>query len=300
MSFTLPTISALGTSWWIEVFDETDEKRRQVIHDDCAAFLHTFENQYSRFKSDSDISQLNTNRILQTPGRELRHLLSFGCNQYDRTDGIFNIMVGGALVDTGYDAAYSFIPKKERGVLVAPNDTLTITEELITLGTGLVDIGGFGKGYAIDAIAALLRGKYGLQYFLINGGGDMYATSDQGTPISIYLEHPTLPGTYVTSIKLLNQGFAASSPHKRAWHFAGTTYTHIIDTSLVPALNRLDATFITAVDACTADIFATVALIATSEQMNLFAEREQLGVASFRADDDTFAHNQAFIDGLSE
>ena len=298
MSVILPTIGALGTSWWIEIFDDINENRRHVIHDDCAAFLRDFEERYSRFNPTSYISRLNAERSLTGPDSELINLLRFGCSQYERTNGIFNIMVGSKLVESGYDATYSFTPSPISTPLQSPMLALHITPERITLAQGLVDLGGFGKGYAIDALTHLLKTKHQLSFFLINGGGDMYGTSNYDAPIEIYLEHPTTPDTYLATTTIWNQGFAASSPHKRAWQYAGTTYTHIIDTTDVPRTNRPDATFIKATTACTADIFATVALIAPPEAMNGFAEQEALGVASFSLSDNSLIHNHAFIDEL--
>ncbi len=296
MSTTLPTIGALGTSWWIEVFDNIDEKSRQVIHDDCAVFLQAFEKQYSRFNPDSYISKLNAGQTITNPNQELIDVLAFGRDQFERTNGIFNIMVGSALIESGYDAEYSFTPTTKKTPLLSPYETLTIAPDHVTLHQGQIDIGGFGKGYAIDALVLLLHKKHHLKYFLVNGGGDMFATSDNETPITVYLEHPTVAGTYLTTTTLYNQGFAASSPHKRAWQFAGTTYTHIINTTNVPTTHNPDATFIKAESACTADIFATVALIVTPAAMNSFAEQEELGVASYTVSDNSFIHNHAFVD----
>jgi FAD:protein FMN transferase len=295
MSLTLPTIAALGTSWWIEVFDEVATERQSVIHDDCLAFLCQFEGDYSRFKPDSYISRLNTELYLDHPTPELMNLLTFGVAQFKRTEGIFNIMVGSKLVDTGYNATYSFTAKPEQSPIQNPLEVLHISNKSITLNAGAIDIGGFGKGWAIDSVAKILREKHSLQYFLINGGGDMYATSDHDIPVTIYLEHPTEAASYLTTTTLLNQGFAASSPHKRAWQYNGTTYSHIIDTTQTETKKRPDATFIKATTACTADIFATVALIATPTKIETFATREQLGVASFSLQDNQLTHNQAFL-----
>ncbi len=297
MSFTFPTITALGTSWWIEVFDEVDKERRTVIHHDCTAFLRTFEDNYSRFKPNSYVSTLTTTGHVEAPTAEFCELLTFGLKQYDRTRGVFNIMVGSKLVETGYDAAYSFTPTTAQTPIPNPHDVLHISPDRITLDRGQLDIGGFGKGYAIDALTQLLQEQHGLQFFLINGGGDMYATSDYGTPVTIYLEHPTDAQTYLTTTTLLNQGFAASSPHKRSWTHKGSTYTHIIDTLKqgIDITTRPDATFIKATTACDADIFATVALLVSTEMMAAFAASEQLGVASFFLRDSSLTHNQAFL-----
>jgi thiamine biosynthesis lipoprotein len=181
---------------------------------------------------------------------------------------------------------------------MSPHEALFITTDRITLKHGLVDVGGFGKGYALDAVVHLLKEKHHLVYFLVNGGGDMYGTSNHKEPIEIYLEHPTVAATYLSTTTLLNQGFAASSPHKRTWQHAGITYSHIIDTTSGVIVSRPDATFIKATTACTADIFATVALIVTLKTMQELSVREQLGVASFSLIDNTFTHNPAFTDNV--
>jgi thiamine biosynthesis lipoprotein len=258
--------------------------------------LRTFEHQYSRFQPDSFISQLNTTGRINQPNRALLDLLTIGKEQYHRTHGVFNIMVGSKLVETGYDVNYSFTPQTHQTPIANPHDVLTLDESAITLSQGTVDIGGYGKGFAIDALATRLRTQHDIHYFLINGGGDMYATSDHGEPLAIYLEHPTATDTYLATTTLYNQGFAASSPHKRTWTHAGTTYTHIIDTTTTTERTRSkpDATFIKASTACTADIFATVALLVTPPIMDIFAAQEKLGVASYSVADNSLTHNHAF------
>lgn len=306
MSINFPTINALGTIWWIEVFDDIhiqDEERFAVIHTDIKAFLFTFEANYSRFKPDSILSQLNATRVLTNPTTEFQTLLRLGIEQYDRTDGIFNMMVGATLVAQGYDKEYSFTPSISNPptqCLSIPHEVIHITPEKVTLDQGLIDLGGFGKGYAIDQVAQILK-AHKVKGFLINGGGDMYATSDQGKPITIYLEHPTIADTYIAETTLLNQGFAASSPYKRSWKYAGVTYTHIIDTVVNVTKNnvgtnaRPDATFSKASSACTADIFATVALLASPQQLEIFATKESLGIARYFLGSGCLEHNAAFI-----
>lgn len=295
MSQLLPTISALGTSWWIEIFDELPTERYTVIHDDCVAFLRRFEDRYSRFKPNSFLSQLNAAGRLNAIDREFQELLSFGMAQYIRTEGVFNIMVGETLVATGYDSSYSFIPQTQQPIIPNPYEVITLTTETITLANGHIDLGGFGKGYAIDRIAELLKVTHGVEYFLVNGGGDMFGTSDHSNPITIYLEHPTDPDTYLESTTLLHQGFAASSPHKRTWTHDSQTYSHIIHTKTTTLPTHTpDATFIKATTACDADIFATVALLSTPGEMATFAAREQLGVASFSLFDNSLSSNPAF------
>lgn len=295
MSAPIFTHQALGTTWWIEIFDDLPQETRTTVYNDCALFLTEFEHRYSRFRPDSLISILNRERSITHPPAELITLLTCGLDLHRRSNGMFNILVGDTLLARGYDADYSFAVTTPPSYIPEPAEAISITKETISLSTGSIDVGGFGKGYAIDLLATRLKQKFTLSGFLINGGGDMFGTTNNGQPITIYLEHPTTADTYLATTTLHNQGFAASSPHKRSWQYKGVAYTHIVDT--VDTLNtreKPDAVFIKAASATDADAFATIGLIATDADMNTFATNEKIGLATFNLSTSTLSNNQAF------
>jgi len=88
----------------------------------------------------------------------------------------------------GYDSSYSLSPHVDLATLPLPDprSAITITDDAITLTAGALDIGGFGKGYLIDLLAQDLK-AHDLHHFLINGGGDIYVTSNQGQPSPLCL-----------------------------------------------------------------------------------------------------------------
>ncbi len=262
---TLSTIQGLGTTWWIEIFDEISKESEQVVYDDLFAFITHFDSKYSRFQSESDISILNDTRHLLKPSRETLDLLHYGLTLYHETNGVFNFLVGEKMVQTGYDALYSFTPKGDSVLTPDPTHTLTLHEDKILLTLGQIDIGGYGKGYLIDLIAARLTDKHGLKEFLLNGGGDMYATAEHGKPLVIYLEHPTIPNTYVAQTTLFYEGFAASSTHKRHWENNGKTYSHIIDTKNGESSLSGLGVFVKAPTARAADAWATTLVISAPD-----------------------------------
>ncbi len=262
---TLPTISGLGTTWWIEIFDETSRETAQTIYLDLRSFINDFDERYSRFRSESLVSILNDTRHLLNPDQDTIDLLQYGQYLYKETHGVFNFLVGESMEQNGYDALYSFTPKEMSVEIPDPTHVLTFTQDKVFLTLGQVDLGGYGKGYLIDLIAAHLTDKLGLKEFLINGGGDMYATAQDGKPVTIYLEHPTVPNTYIEETTLFYEGFAASSTHKRRWENEGKTYTHIIDTKQgESSLNGLGI-FVKAPTARVADAWATTLVISAPE-----------------------------------
>ncbi len=301
MSIVLPTIPALGTTWLVEIFGDVSKEKADETCGLIRLFLIDFEAKYSRFKPDSIISTINYTKRLDRPDQTTIELLHLGQQLYKDTDGIFNILVGEHLLARGYDADYSFSPVAEPLTIPSPLQSLTISDSLITLSAGAVDLGGYGKGFAIDRLANYLH-ELGFPYFLINGGGDMYATSDQGVPVTIYLEHPTKPGTYVEQTSLQDQGFAASSTHKRRWKVAGQEYSHIVDTSTQKGETSTNTNpnpdtlgiYVKAPKAVTADAWATTLLISNPENHASVIENTQISYAIFNTTSNTLTQSNNF------
>src|SRR6056297_1446739 len=102
------SFNALGTTWWIEIFDDLSPTTSDEVKDFVAGFVRTYENNYSRFKPDSLLSQLNRERSFTTPSQEFQQLLTYGKQLYLRSDTHFNLLTGHILEARGYDASYSF------------------------------------------------------------------------------------------------------------------------------------------------------------------------------------------------
>ncbi len=274
------TFSGLGTNWWIEIFDDIDAHTGAVAKGNCARMLSDFESAYSRFIPTSHLSILNNTRTLLQPTPEFIALLSYGQKLFLQSNGHFNILVGHILEARGYDSTYSFTPTDVSEKPCSPLLDLQITSEAITLSCGNVDIGGFGKGYVIDKLASTLK-ESGVMCFIINGGGDMFATSNNGRSIPIYLEHPLEPGICILETSLLNQGFAASSPFKRSWTVNSQTYSHIVN---IQNNEQASASFVKAAAAADADAFATTALLIPESTLERLAKIESFSVARFYPD----------------
>jgi FAD:protein FMN transferase len=260
------TISALGTTWWIEVFDEIAAERREGLAQSISTLLSSIETRFSRFRTNSLVGQLNMQRAVVTNDQDFATLITIGRTMYRQTRGAFNVLIGDELLARGYDHEYSLTATNRLVTIGNPLIDLDYTDQAWRLDVGHLDLGGIGKGWAIDQVVELLRNE-GLQEFLINGGGDMYGTTEYGGPITIYLEHPTEAETYIGTTTIKNQGFAASSSHKRRWVTAASTTSHIVgDTEMI------DASFVIAADAVTADTLATTALLLPQSEFTSLCE----------------------------
>ena len=261
VSTTIGPLRALGTEWLFEFFDTTVDIPLVTLHIENS--MREFEEHYSRFLPHSEVSKLNRERILTDSSEEMCALLALAEKFYRDTDGVFNAGLGSVLEAHGYDASYSFTSNEQATttVPVLPfTDCVQITNRTVTLrGIGNLDFGGFGKGFLIDKLALSLQKVFNLKYFVINGGGDIFVTSDYGTPITLYLEHPLEKNTYLYSIEIQNAALAASSPFKRRWKDQhNVIHTHLLDGTNAQRLIS-HAAFTVADTALMADTYATVA-----------------------------------------
>ncbi len=93
-----------------------------------------------------------------------------------------------------------------------------------------IDLGGIAKGYAIDRAAATLK-AHGISRFLINAGGDIFASGRkaEGQKWRIGIKHPRRPGELLAAFELSDSAVATSGDYERFVILDGLRYHHILD-----------------------------------------------------------------------
>lgn len=248
---TIGPIEKLGTIWWFEFFD-LEDRYFSFVKDALVDEIDRFEQAYSRFLPHSDISRLNKEKIFYNPSAEFLELIRIAQSAYKATGCVFNVAVKNYLDSIGYDAAYSLKSREHTSVVPDLSRVLFTNDTSIILkDDASIDFGGFGKGYLIDLLAKFIQERYHCSQFLINGGGDMFATHRNGNPLSIGLQHPH-QSSIVGTLEIKNCGFAASSPYVRQWKDKqGKTFHHLVGN------DEPQAVYVIAPTACLADIWAT-------------------------------------------
>jgi thiamine biosynthesis lipoprotein len=254
----IENIYGIGTYWNFDFFQKINKRKVQKrIHE----IIEQFDQKYSRFKSDSNISRLNNERQFKNPDPEFQEILKLAKVFYLQTNKIFNIGIGEIIENRGYDSDYSFRKKDSNENIPNLLKLLNIRKSRISLDTtGRLDLGGYGKGFLIDKLAYIFKNELGIKYFLINGGGDIYVTSNNEESIEIFCESPLNSHEYIMKIKLKNSAIAASSTNRRRWFDkkTGEIFNHIVNTT-----NKKDIAhaFAIAESAVCADVAATVFMI---------------------------------------
>jgi FAD:protein FMN transferase len=91
-----------------------------------------------------------------------------------------------------------------------------------------VHLGGIGKGFAVDRGVRLLRSR-GYTNFLIQSGGDMYASGRRGDrPWRVAIRDPRGEGNFA-SLDLEDAAISTSSDAERYFMQGGRRYHHILD-----------------------------------------------------------------------
>jgi thiamine biosynthesis lipoprotein len=260
--YILNNYPALGTYFWIETFEDLSPLQMSKISERLKKEIIDFEYLYSRFKKDSLISHFNSfGEILNAP-YDLVEMVKISLQIAKLTNDTFNICLLNQLEDSGYDSELSFKEKISRTSQILPtSEVVTIESNNLFLKEGYrIDLGGIGKGYLIDKLSKILLNDFGIKYFLINGGGDIYLTSDNEEPVEINLQNPCNNSEFIGSIFLKNQALCGSSPFKRQWVGDRTSkkYFHIID----PKNNsQFNSSFVAGENAVICDTLATALCI---------------------------------------
>ena len=92
-----------------------------------------------------------------------------------------------------------------------------------------LDLGGYAKGYALDAGAAYFR-QQGVKNALINIGGNVIALGQHGAkPWRVGIQHPRQPAAIATLDLADGWAIGTSGDYQRYFMLKGQRYCHIID-----------------------------------------------------------------------
>jgi thiamine biosynthesis lipoprotein len=215
---------AMGTD--VELFLDADRDVDERL-DEAEAEFHRLEALLSRFRPESELSRLNSERTLRV-GPELLELVQLSLAAREQTGGRFDPTVHDAVVAAGYGQSLELVVDD----LVAPLDhrpfhpgrvVVDPATSRVALGPGCrLDLGGVAKGWAADRALTVLSpaGRA-----LVNAGGDVACGG--GGPWQVGVETPRRTIT----LELGSGGLATSGRDRRRWQRNGREAHHLIDPS---------------------------------------------------------------------
>ncbi len=237
------------------------------------------ENRLSRFRANSELSQLNRSAGSWQLVSPLLFQILAEANKYRMlTGGLFNVHMLKALEAAGYNQTFEHIGHIQAYPIIsscpATSDTLLEMNagmKAVRLQRGAeVDLGGIAKSWSARKLADWLRRKRGVQAGMINAGGDaaVWDVRSDSTPAELRIQNPWDPGRAEAVISLRNGGVATSSTLGRSWSRPdGSSCHHILDPrTLRPSRSDVVQCTITGPDVTACEVWAKAVCIAGLEE----------------------------------
>lgn len=229
---------AMGTKYSIAVVCNS-EKLALRMFELGKADIQTYEAQFSRFQSESELSRLNRNRNMNV-SRNFLDVVHKSRELFNKTKGIFNPLV--QIERLGYDINFSDMKKENVKVRNAMDPyNINFSETIIDKKNSLVhltdgqklDYGGFLKGYLAEIIARKIKNySKDITGVVVNLGGDIFTLGldENGKNFVFNIYNPITKKDDIEVI-LNDQSLATSGTYKRSWSKSGKKFHHILDIS---------------------------------------------------------------------
>ena len=240
---------SMGTVFEITAY-VSDKYKADKAFNDVFKEINRLDYLMSNYKEESELSKVNKYAASEPTDcdNELAYVIEQSLRYSDITDGAFDITVGPLMKKWGFFKEQGKIPGKEEleSVLKSVSYKNIIIEEKIkkslfrdpgvvktvsfrNSGTQ-IDLGGIGKGYAVDMAIRVLQGNR-IHSALINFAGNIYA---YGTPPGkdswvIGLQHPRKGERLLGSFEIKDKAVSTSGDYEKFFTIDGERYSHIID-----------------------------------------------------------------------
>ena len=229
------TDAIMGTRIYVELWDTSETHGNQSI-DAVMAEMHRIDDLMSHYKPESQLSRINQHGT-EAPvvvDKELFDLIKLSTHYSEITDGAFDITY--ASVGYLYNYPEHIRPTEEQIKAALPavnwrNMKFDDAKHSVFFEhKGMrIDLGGIGKGYAVDRGIEVLQ-KRGIEHAVVTAGGDTRIIGDRmGRDWLVAIRHPDDPNKVVTRIPLSNAAVSTSGDYERYFDENGVRYHHIID-----------------------------------------------------------------------
>ena len=226
---------AMGTICDIQLFARNKAKAGKAA-DAAIADVQRLEALYSRYKSDSFISEVN--RVAAVGGSirvddETASLLDYAVACYEQSDGLFDITSG--ILRRAWKFDQGKLPEQSLidGLLdkVGWHKVSWKRPVLAFSVPGMeIDFGGVVKEYAVDRAAALCYAQ-GIKHGVVNLGGDIKVIGPRGdgSPWRIGIRHPRDKTAILDTLLLYEGALASSGDYERCITVNGVRYGHVLN-----------------------------------------------------------------------
>jgi len=209
--------------------------------EDALNLIDDLEAQLTVYRETSEICRINemAQQGPVTVEQGLFQLLNRSVKLTTETNGAFDLATGALIKAWGFYRREGRIPPlKElaaarevsgmKHVILNDNQTIKFRRPGLEL-----NLGGIGKGYAIDRVVELLQSKWGITSALIHGGGSsafaLGCPPGQPRGWSIALKHPWNEHPSLGTVYLKDRGLGTSAATFQFFEYNKKKYGHLLD-----------------------------------------------------------------------
>ena len=285
-------VLSMGTVFEITAY-VSDNERAEIAFQEVFNEVNRLDKLMSNYKEDSNLSKVNREAVSGSVScdDELAYIIEQSLKYGDATKGAFDITVGPLMKKWGFFREEGRIPDKKelelvlgwvsyKNVIVETETKKSLIrdsryESVISFENPhtQIDLGGIGKGYAVDVATKMLR-ENGIRSALINFAGNVYA---YGSPAgrkswAIGLQNPRSSKNILGSFEIVDKAVSTSGDYEKFFIMNGERYSHIIDPRTGTPVKGVVSVTIVADDATMADAFSTGVFVMGVEEGLKFIE----------------------------
>ena len=242
-------ILSMGTVFEVTIY-AADKYIAEKTFNDVFQELNRLDYLMSNYKKESVLSKLNKNALSEPAvcNKELAYVIEQSLQYSDITDGAFDITIGPLMKKWGFYKQQGRVPGKEeldsilesvsyKNIIIEEKAKKSLSKNPVTTKTVFfkntgtqIDLGGIGKGYAVDRAASVLK-QNGISSALINFAGNIFTF---GTPPGkdswvIGLQHPRESEGLLGAFEIKDKAVSTSGDYEKFFTIEGKRYSHIID-----------------------------------------------------------------------
>lgn len=230
---------AMATRFTLLLYGE-ERGRLGYAADRAVEEIEWLEQQLSVYRVTSEVSGINARaveeEVVVEPG--LFGLLETSRRIWEETSGAFDITVGPLIRTWGFFRGRGELPREDSiasvvsrvGMVHVLLDGERRTIRFDTRGVQ-INLGGIGKGYAVDCIVEILKREGLSSAFVSAGGSTCYAL---GAPPGcagwrVGIRHPFDKSTHVEIFSLRDRSLSTSGNYERFFEAEGRVYCDLLD-----------------------------------------------------------------------
>ncbi len=301
----------MGTSYHIKLaYDPDREIDAAGLKKKIDARLTVIDSEMSTYKEQSDVARVSRAAagVWETVSSETMTVLTTAGEISRISGGAFDITVGKLVNLWGFGPTMNLddIPPREeidRALAAVGYQKLHLREQPPAVkkenSATTIDLSAIAKGYAVDAVAKLLR-EQGMKNFLVEIGGEIvtHGHKDHGKAWVIGIESPVADQRSVRQrLYLKDVAMATSGDYRNYFERDGVRYSHTIDpTTGDPITHKLASVTVIERSCMRADALATAIMVLGPERGMAFANRHHLAIFMLVKHNDGFVekHSSAF------